>query len=136
MHRPCLRREHEVVTRRVDRAEATLGPVLMSDNPAVPVGRPVPLGHDGNLRVDTPFAHDDAGALGGWRAQGRLVGRGLRLAHHARVEIVVAPWSDDSCELQVAPRSHRLHQWGERRRRRYWRLAHAAADEVVPLLER
>jgi len=118
------------VTRRVQRPEA--------DAPVLPVGRALPLGQEGNLRVDTAFAHDtgDAGALGGWRAQGRLVGRGLRLAHHARVEIVVAPWSEDACELQVAPRSHRLPHWGERRRRRYWRLAHAAADEVLPLLER
>jgi hypothetical protein len=95
----------------------------------------VPLGAHGTLRIDSPFEDETRGSVGGWRARARLVGRGPRLAHHARVEIVVAPWSDDVCELQVTPRSHRLHHWGERRLRRYWRLAHAAADEVRPLLE-
>jgi hypothetical protein len=124
------RDETETVTRRV------LRPAADAEAPELPIGQPMPLSVGGSLRLDAPFVNEIRGSVGGWRTRGRLVGRGLRLAHHARVEIVLAPWSDDVCELQLAPRSHRLHHWGERRRRRYWRLAHAAADEVRPLLER
>ena len=39
-------------------------------------------------------------------------------------------------ELELAPRASATHRWGRRRRRRYHRLAHDAADRLVEVITR
>jgi hypothetical protein len=46
----------------------------------------------------------------------------------ARVEIEVGEWSEDATRLQVRPRARRLERWTGRRIKRYFALAHEAAD--------
>jgi hypothetical protein len=51
-----------------------------------------------------------------------------------RVIVDVAEWSDDACELRVRPVSRHVGRWSQRRQRRYFALAHAAADAFVHLV--
>lgn len=115
-------REFDVITRRVDPTAAS--PSRFG------AGTELDLGPVGRLRLDEPFvaADDDPGC---WRARGRVIGRGPRLARYARVEVVLQPWSADTHQLRIVPRSPFLPRWGVRRRRRYYDLAHAAADRLL-----
>jgi hypothetical protein len=113
-------REFDVITRRVDQPPGD----------DLPIGRDFSLGRFGTLRLDGPFEHH--GEV--WDARGRVIGRGPRLARYSRVEVVITPWSDDDYQLRVQPRSSFLPRWGERRQRRYFDLAHAAADRLLPIL--
>lgn len=122
--------ESDIVARRLNRGPAPLGR-LLSEPRTLPAGIPLPIGDNGTLRLDAPFERHICGPLGGWRATGRLTGHGPRLVRWARVELLIAPWSDDACELLVVPRSVHLRQWGPRRLRRYYGLAHAAADHLL-----
>lgn len=131
--RRCSWGEHDVIARRIDRAPPSLGRLLANPH-VLPVGAKVPLGSDGSLRLDAPFEPHVRGSLKEWRTSGRLIGHGPRLVRYSRVDLLIAPWSDDACELRVAPRSRHLHQWGARRLRRYYRLAHDAADRLLPML--
>lgn len=124
----------DVVARRIDRAPSSLERRL-SNADLRPAGRGgLRLASGGTLRLDAPFERGIGGPEGGWRAPARLIGHGPRVVRYSRVDVVVAPWSDEVCELRVVPRSRRLHQWGTWRQRRYWRLAHDAADRLVPLV--
>jgi hypothetical protein len=65
---------------------------------------------------------------------GRLVGSGPRLTRFTRVEIEISSVSPHGLELRMLPRSRHIHGWGMRRQRRYFRLAHAAADHLQRVL--
>ncbi len=125
--------EFDVITRRIDRTPAVLSRVLDRPN-ALPVGQDVSLGRRGSLRLDEPFEHRGPEDAGTWETRGRVTGRGPRIARFSRVEVVIAPWSTDAAQLRVLPRSRFLARWGERRQRRYFDLAHAAADRLLPIL--
>lgn len=71
-----------------------------------------------------------------WAGAGRLYGRGPRIARYARVHVWISAWSDDAVELQIRPVCRYPFNWGRRRRRRYFELAHLAADHVWLLLAR
>lgn len=133
MRRRCSWLEFDVVARRVNRSPSSLGR-LLSNPRVVSAGEKVPLGTGGELRLDAPFELDVRGPSDGWRTRGRLIGRGPRLVPYSRVDVLIAPWSEHSCELRVEPRSRHLHRWGAQRLRRYYRLAHAAADHLVSVL--
>jgi hypothetical protein len=65
---------------------------------------------------------------------GRLVGSGARLIRFTRVDIEISAVSPGTLELRMLPRSLHIHGWGRRRQRRYFRLAHAAADHPQQVL--
>lgn len=119
------------VARRINRTPLVLG--ILSDPVPLAGGATLALATAGTLRLDAAFERSSSGA-DKWRSHGRLVGQGPRLVLFSRVEVLIAPWSRDACELRVIPRSRYLHRWGRRRLRRYWQLAHAAADALVPIL--
>jgi MFS family permease len=120
------------VTRRVNRPWPTVER-LLSDPELLP-GCSVSLGACGALRLDGRIDPSSGGTRDQWSACGRVVGRGPRLVRFSRIDVVITPWSSDACELRVVPRSRFVHRWGERRLRRYWRLAHAAADALLSAL--
>jgi hypothetical protein len=98
-------------------------------------GAEVPLSGGGRLTFSQACEYHDA-SIGAvvWSAPGRVSGGATRLTPAARVEIELASWSTPGCELLVRPRGRCLPRWGSRRRARYFRLAHDAADTLVQLL--
>ena len=125
--------EFDVITRRIDRPPEALARVL--NHPGMlPVHEDVSVGRRGSLRLDKPFEHLEVDDADVWETTGRVIGRGPRIARYARVEVVIAPWSNAAYQLRVLPRSRFLPRWGQHRQRRYFDLAHAAADRLVPIL--
>ena len=59
-----------------------------------------------------------------------LTPRAERRLGRFHVIVEVAEWSDEACELRVRPVSRRIGRWSSRRQRRYFGLAHAAADAL------
>ncbi|MGH9185410.1 MAG: hypothetical protein ACRD0U_06310 [Acidimicrobiales bacterium] len=124
--------ERDTVARRVHVAPSSLVEFLSRD--ALPrAGDRLPLGGAGMLRIDEGLAAAEPTVT--WRSTGRLYGRGPRLAVYARVELRLTAWSDQGCELRVCPIARHVARWGDRRQRRYFALAHQAADDVVRLLK-
>jgi hypothetical protein len=72
--------------------------------------------------------------FGEWRAYGRLVTGGWIPPRDERVELVVSAWSESTFEVRVVPRSTHFRRWGARRLRRWFRLAHEAADALAARL--
>lgn len=121
--------DYDVVTRRIPASLTSLVRRLANVDETLPGGR-LELDGWGALRLAGPFERRERGRPEEWRTWGRLTGHGPRLVPYARVDLAIAPWSEDACELRVVPRSHHLHKWGARRLRRYFLLAHAAADHL------
>jgi hypothetical protein len=95
----------------------------------------VRLGSLGELRMDHhQIWADPSCASTVWRASGRLIGAGPRLARFTRIDIEVRAASSGTAELRLVPRSRHIHRWAARRHRRYFRLAHAAGDHLKQLL--
>jgi hypothetical protein len=92
----------------------------------------VPLAGLGELRVEG-HGRPDPAAADVWQISSRLVGTGPRIARFSRVDIEIRPASSHTVELRLLPRSRHIHRWATRRHRRYFRLAHAAADRLVEL---
>jgi hypothetical protein len=65
------------------------------------------------------------------RARGRFTFTGRALVPVARVDIEVVPWSAGTCEVLVRPAGRRVPSWGRSRTRRFYALAHAAADHLA-----
>jgi hypothetical protein len=119
-----------VVVRRINTTPAELAHRIVS------VGDPPPrlaLGPLGELRVDSHPRQDPSDSAPVWQMRSRLVGAGPRIALFSRVDIEISPASSRSIELRVLPRSRHIHRWAARRRRRYFQLAHAAADRLAHL---
>jgi len=95
-----------------------------------PPVRPEPPGSGG----PRPAGNPPAGWGGPWQAGGRLIGAGPRLARFTRIDIEVRAASCDSAEVRLLPRSRHIHRWAARRQRRYFQLAHAAADRLEQVL--
>ena len=118
------------VVRRINTTPAELAHRIVS------VGDPPPrlaLGPLGELRVDSHPRQDPSDSAPVWQMRSRLVGAGPRIALFSRVDIEISPASSRSIELRVLPRSRHIHRWAARRRRRYFQLAHAAADRLAHL---
>jgi hypothetical protein len=82
------------------------------------------------LVIESPFEP----AVGEWRAYGRLVNAGWAPPRDERVELVISAWSETAAELRVVPHSTHFRRWGARRLRRWFRLAHEAADALAERL--
>lgn len=94
-------------------------------------GAPMSLGNGDELRFDGAFERTSDRALPTWRAPGRLVWHGPKLARVARVEIDVTKWGDDAAEVSVRPAGRGVFSWGPRRERRYFLSAHRAATHIA-----
>lgn len=129
--RPAPTIEWVTVSRRVDRPPSRVGSML--SHPATTNRlRSVELASRGRLELG-PFA-PVPGAARGWRAAGRLVVRGPRLVRHARISVSVTAWTSGACEVRLEPFARRPLTWGARRQRRYFGLAHDAADLLWRIL--
>jgi hypothetical protein len=118
------------VTRRIGASATTLARRIDGD----PGLRRIRLDRRGELRVDQPAQPDPVGSTTRWHAGGRLVGSGPLLARSTRIDIEVSAASSDTVELRLVPRSRHIHWWATGRQRRYFQLAHAAADELEQVL--
>jgi hypothetical protein len=94
----------------------------------------IALGGRGELRLDSHGRPDPSDSTQFWQIRSRLVGAGPRIALYSRVDIEIRPASSRSVELRLLPRSRHIHRWSTRRQRRYFELAHAAADRIAQLL--
>jgi len=116
-----------------------LQPAVSRRIPRRPSGRTLPAAGDGlTLTAAARLVFDAAfePAPDGWRARARLIDTGRRPARHERVDIAVIRTSTTACELRVAPHSTHTANWGGRRLRRYFLLAHLAADALVATMEK
>jgi hypothetical protein len=101
------------------------------DDPAVQAGlADLALGERGRLTVSAPLRRT-GGSHPTWHGRGRLHGRGPRIARSTPVELELRAWSATSVELRLRPTSRAPWRWGRRRARRYFDLAHLAADQLA-----
>jgi hypothetical protein len=120
-----------VVERRVNQPPGAVQAGLRRSD-ALTVDTRIGLEHDGTLCVETPWVPALSWRSLSWRANGKLVnGRGHLVA---RVEIEVGEWSDNATRLQVRPRARRFERWTGRHIKRYFLLAHDAADQTARAL--
>jgi hypothetical protein len=118
----------------------------LADGTVWPPGTALPLDRLGGLVIEEPLLRAHCSGVPGWRASGRLVrkvpsGRaGLRRLRSirpwsgrtfGRVDIEILPWSSTTTGVRLARRSPLPSYWSARRVRRYWALAHAAADRLA-----
>jgi hypothetical protein len=107
----------------------------LADGTLWPRGTVLPLDGLGALVIEGPWLQALCSGLPGWRAAGRLLGRGRfgRAPGRAfgRVDVEILPWSRATIGLRLARRSPLPVYWSARRVRRYWAAAHAAADRLT-----
>jgi hypothetical protein len=65
------------------------------------------------------------------RARGRFKVAGRSLVPVARVDVEIVPWSANGCEVLVRPVARSFPSWGRARSRRFYLLAHRAAEHLV-----
>jgi hypothetical protein len=123
-----------VVTRRIERSPSSVRRALDGGGKSFGDDRALALPPAGLLRYEAPFAAGDAPGRPSWQARARLYGRGPRLSRYSRVDVEITAWSGGACELHLRPVARRLATRGVRRQRRYFALAHQAADELVESL--
>jgi hypothetical protein len=114
-----------VLSRRVRRPPELVGAAL-ADLPTTPLEHVALVG---------PFERRVSGAL---HPAERIAPARLCPAArvHEPIEIEVGPWSVAATEIRFRPMARRPQRWSARRLTRYFRDAHAAADELVAVLER
>ncbi len=112
--------EDPVVTRWLPTVPAELGHVLASPAPA-----------SAPAVVVRPFHPVPLAGLTVWRAEAVLAAPGHRRRRH-RVEIDVVTWAGGFVEIDVRRPARRARPVleGRRRRREWFDLAHAAADDL------
>ena len=84
------------------------------------------------LRLDEPFRAVRDSWYPRWRATAALLDEHGRAA--TTVELEVGAWSADASRLQLRPTSRHPERWSRRRLRRYFALAHLAADQTASAL--
>jgi len=122
-----------VLQRRVNQPFGAVGR-LVCDPWLLHAGTQLALGDGEVLRLDAPFGvkFPVFGVDGAsWTAPASLHARGH---HRDRVEIELNVWDDGATELVLRPRAGTPYRWRARHLRRYFRLAHLAADELTAVL--
>jgi hypothetical protein len=99
-----------------------------------PEGAVLSLGRHGTLVIERPLVPAVWSGLAGWRTSGRLVGRGWGAHRLGGVDLEIFPASATAFQIRLARQSPFPSHWGARRVRRYWALAHAAADQLMLLV--
>jgi hypothetical protein len=117
-----------VLERRIDTPLALVNRAVSTGGPFEPAAE-LPLGTDGTLSFDTPLRRTLGSFDLAWRADARLLTRRGRPV--ARVALMVDEWSSDATRLQVRPAAPHPERWSRGRLRRYFRLAHLAADRAA-----
>jgi hypothetical protein len=121
----ALSRQTFVLQRRIPTAYPQVERVLNSDTP--------PSVELIDLPSAEPFEVVTAWPYHSWRSRGLL--RDPDGGRVASVEIELGPWSADATELLLRPAALHPERWSARRQRQYFRVAHAAADDLAAHLE-
>jgi hypothetical protein len=120
-----------VLQRRVNQPFGAVGRVVC-DPWLLHAGTRINLGDDAVLRLDQSFGVTfPVSGLDGvsWLASASICTRqGRRLEH---IEIELNAWDDQATELVVRPLARSPYNWHARHLRRYFRLAHEAADALT-----
>ena len=122
-----------VLQRRVNQPFGAVGRVVC-DPWLLPAGTQLTLGDDETLRLDAAFGVSFpvfGVERASWTAPASLCTHGHR---RERVEIELNVWDDEATELLVRPQARSPYRWRARHLRRYFRLAHRAADELTSVL--
>jgi len=123
-----------VLQRRVNQPFGAVGRVV-ADPWLLPGGTQIALTDDAVLRLEEPFgvAFPVFGVDGAsWAAHASIrTPRGRVLE---RIELELNIWDEHATELLVRPCARSPHRWRARRLRRYFRLAHLAADALTAVL--
>ena len=123
-----------VLQRRVNQPFGAVGRVVC-DPWLLPGGTQIELADDAVLRLDEPFgvAFPVFGVEGAsWAAHASICTRRGRLLERVEVELTI--WDEHATELLLRPCARSPHHWLGRRMRRYFRLAHLAADALTAVL--
>jgi hypothetical protein len=122
-----------VLQRRVNQPFGAVGR-LVCDPWLLHAHAQLALGDDATLQLDAPFGvkFPVFGVEGAsWTAPASLYARGHR---RERVEIELSAWDERATELLLRPQAQSPHRWYARRVRRYFRVAHRAADALTSVL--
>ena len=123
-----------VLQRRVNQPFGAVGRVVC-DPWLLAGGSQIALADDATLRLDEPFGvgFPVFGVEGAsWAAPASI--RSPRGRVLERVELELNMWDEHATELLLRPRAASPQRWSARRLRRYFRLAHLAADALTAVL--
>jgi hypothetical protein len=123
-----------VLQRRVNQPFGAVGRVVC-DPWLLHGGTRIDLDEDAVLRLEQPFGvtFPVFGLEGAsWRAPAAICTRHGRCLEH--IEIELNAWDQNATELVVRPRARSPYNWHARHLRRYFRLAHEAADALIEVL--
>jgi hypothetical protein len=123
-----------VLQRRVNQPFGAVGRVVC-DPWLLPEGTRINLDDDTVLRLEQPFGvtfpvFGWEGAS--WLAPASICNQHGRCLEH--IEIELNAWDEQATELVVRPRARSPYNWHARHLRRYFRLAHEAADALTQVL--
>jgi hypothetical protein len=123
-----------VLQRRVNQPFGAVGRVVC-DPWLLHGGTCINLDDDAVLQLEQPFGvtfpvFGWEGAS--WLAPASICNRHGRCVEH--IEIELNAWDAHATELVVRPRARSPHNWHGRHLRRYFRLAHEAADALIRVL--
>jgi hypothetical protein len=117
-----------VIARRINCPVDTLARALETPG-SLRRGTQIDLDNGDVLVLDAPFRERWIWPRSEWRTAGCLFHRRTRVV--ARVELSIAAWSHDASELAVRPAARHPERWSRGRTRRYFALAHDAADGLT-----
>ena len=123
-----LERPAFVLERRINHPPPLVNAAVSTGSPLV-AGADIPLSSAGSLAIDTPLRRTLGSYDLSYRADARLMTPRKRLVAH--IEIEVDPWSRSATRLQLRPAARHPERWSARRLRRYFVLAHQAADHTA-----
>jgi hypothetical protein len=123
-----------VLQRRVNQPFGAVGRIVC-DPWLLARGTRIDLTGEAVLRLEEPFGvtFPMFGLDGAsWRAPATICTRDGR--QRENVEIELNPWDEQATELVVRPRARSPYNWRAHHVRRYFRLAHEAADALTRVL--
>jgi hypothetical protein len=133
-HEPVIGGSRFVLERWVNQPSQAVADVLRDQSIVTPPSG-FALGDDGTLFVDEAPRRSSLPIAPGyesWRATGRLLSGRRRLV--ARLDIDIGIGAPGTVLVQLRLLDRRPQRWSARRTRRYFVLAHAAADRLEQLL--